>query len=215
MTLAEPIEITVTTYDHDPTLYMATWDRGAGPMLHFIPEMFLDLIGFMTARALLIGGCDPDQELVVRLRGSDCEMLRAPLGVCAATPLPNFAAPVRQAPRLQVRTIKPAQPIEEELPEITEALPELPTADTHAGFVVMSKERPRKIFALAVGHIGDDGKHCLDLVWGPTDPETCAKILSAKYGIGRAKTVTGPERTALTDAVTGLFAVLGGKGAPP
>jgi hypothetical protein len=43
------------------------------------------------------GGYDVDRQLIVKLQGSDRELMRAPLGVVAATPLLNTDKPVPRA----------------------------------------------------------------------------------------------------------------------
>ena len=53
-----------------------------------IPLPWLDIVSFMIARKLVDeGGYDLDSELVVKLQGSDRELMHAPLGIVAATPL--------------------------------------------------------------------------------------------------------------------------------
>jgi hypothetical protein len=62
-----------------------------------IPLSWLDIISFMIARKLVDeGGYDVERELVVRLQGSDRDLMHAPLGIVAATPLLN-TKPVTQA----------------------------------------------------------------------------------------------------------------------
>ena len=66
-------------------------------LLSHIPEPWLDLMGFLIARRLLEQGYNVNRLLVVRLQGADFDLMRAPLGAAAATPLVNSAAPVKRA----------------------------------------------------------------------------------------------------------------------
>lgn len=50
-------------------------------------------------RQLLEQGHNLDRLLIVHLQGADLDMMRAPLGAVAATPLVNAAAPVKQPMR--------------------------------------------------------------------------------------------------------------------
>lgn len=90
------IELMVTPHPDDHSLYRACWSDGDTQLTH-IPEPWLDLIGFLVARGLLSQGYDVNRLLVVRLQGADFELMRAPLGAAAATPIVNVAAPVKQA----------------------------------------------------------------------------------------------------------------------
>jgi hypothetical protein len=92
------IELTVTSHPDDGLLYMACWNDGE-QLVHHIPEAWLDLVPFIAARLLLEHGCNLDRLLIVRLQGADLDMMRAPLGAVAATPLVNSAAPVKQPMR--------------------------------------------------------------------------------------------------------------------
>lgn len=79
------------------TMYCVRWDDGEpdSVMLANIPECWLDLIPYMVARKLLEQGNNPDRPLIVRLRGADFELMRAPLGQVAAPPVLNDT-PVNQ-----------------------------------------------------------------------------------------------------------------------
>jgi hypothetical protein len=70
------------------------WSDGDSQLSH-IPEPWLDLIGFLSARRLLEQGYDVNRLLIVRLQNADFELMRAPLGAAAATPIVNIAAPVK------------------------------------------------------------------------------------------------------------------------
>lgn len=90
------IELTALPHSDDPWLYKVCWPDGDVQLSH-IPEPWLDLMGFLVARRLLEQGYDVNRLLIVRLQGADFELMRAPLGAAAATPLINVAAPVKQA----------------------------------------------------------------------------------------------------------------------
>ena len=64
-----------------------------------IPEVLLDIIPYMVARKLLSHGNHPDRMLIVKLRGADFELMRAPLGILAATPVLNDK-PVTESSRI-------------------------------------------------------------------------------------------------------------------
>ncbi len=87
------IELTVMQQPHDRWSYMACWADG-DVLLSHIPTCWLDLMPLLVARKPLEQGYRLEDLLVVRLRGADYEMMRAPSGVVAATPLVNTAAPV-------------------------------------------------------------------------------------------------------------------------
>lgn len=90
------IDILVTPHRDDATLYAGWLDSGNGEMLvNHIHEVFLDLMPFLVARRLHDRGYDLDSQLIVRLQGSNRDMMRAPLGVAAAPPLVNTVAPIR------------------------------------------------------------------------------------------------------------------------
>jgi hypothetical protein len=101
MTGAPSIELTVMP-DHDIDYalggFKACWADGDELVSH-VPYNFLDLMPFMIARALLEHGYNLERLLVVRLRGADYEMARAPLGQLAATPRINTARPVMHPQR--------------------------------------------------------------------------------------------------------------------
>jgi hypothetical protein len=78
--------------DHD--LLVGSLVEPDSTFLANIPDTWLDLIPYMVARRLLEQGNNPDQLLIVRLRGADFDLMRAPLGVVAATPLLNIDKPV-------------------------------------------------------------------------------------------------------------------------
>ncbi len=87
--------------------YRAIWPDGE-IYVDQIPQGYLDLIPFMIARRLFFDhGYDPDRMLIVRLYGADYEMLRAPLGAAAATPIVNRLAPVNNLPRYVFRNAAP------------------------------------------------------------------------------------------------------------
>jgi hypothetical protein len=95
------IVLTVMPHPDDDWLCKACWADG-GDLVWSVPYHCLDLLPFMIARILLEQGYDLERLLVVRLRGADFEMMRAPLGAVAATPLVNTLKPVRypqHAPR--------------------------------------------------------------------------------------------------------------------
>lgn len=94
MSASPDIEITVVPQREDHCRYRACWPDGE-TLLAQVPETFLDLIGFMLARRLLEQGYAVERILIVRLQGADFELMRAPLGVAAAPPLVNYAAPVK------------------------------------------------------------------------------------------------------------------------
>jgi hypothetical protein len=94
---ALPIELIVVPED-DGCSYRAEWADG-DPVVTHIQEILLDLIPFMLARKLLEQGYNVERIVVVRLQGADFELMRAPLGAAAATPLLNSAAPVKQPTR--------------------------------------------------------------------------------------------------------------------
>jgi hypothetical protein len=77
--------------------YRARWCDDAVPRNIFlanIPDTWLDLIPYMAARKLLQQGYNPERLLIVKLRGADFDLVRLPLGVVAAPPLPNINKPV-------------------------------------------------------------------------------------------------------------------------
>jgi hypothetical protein len=86
--------------EQDTGIYHVRWDDGCWHhkeiLLANIPEPWLDLLPYMAARRLLDGEYSLDRLLIVRLQGADLELMRAPLGVVAATPLLNTNKPVTQ-----------------------------------------------------------------------------------------------------------------------
>jgi hypothetical protein len=90
-----PIEMQVEEQDayqyrvrYDAWQYHAPRDDGRDKIfLANIPLAWLDIIPFMVARKLLNeGGYDVDRELIVKLQGSDHDLIHAPLGLVAAPP---------------------------------------------------------------------------------------------------------------------------------
>ena len=98
MTSSTPIELTVMPRADDNMLYQACWADG-DVYVGSVHEIFLDLMAFMIARRLLEQGYNVRRLLIVRLQGAENELMRAPLGVVAATPLINFTAPVTRPTR--------------------------------------------------------------------------------------------------------------------
>jgi hypothetical protein len=98
MTAMPNIELTVFPAHPDDScwVYKVCWNDG-DVLIRDIPETVLDLIPFIVARKLLSQGYNTGRLLIVRLRGSDRDLMRAPLGAVAATPLVNTAAPVERA----------------------------------------------------------------------------------------------------------------------
>ena len=56
----------------------------------------------------------------------------------------------------------------------------------YVGFAVVSRSRPRTVYALAIGH-AEGGAFLVDMVWGPCDLETCAKILRNRLESGEPR----------------------------
>jgi|SRR5271167_1104246 len=90
------IELEVMPHPDDDWLYKACWSDGDELMAN-VPYCLLDLMPWMIARALLEQGYKTDRLLIVRLRSADYELMRAPLGAVAATPLVNMMKPVTHA----------------------------------------------------------------------------------------------------------------------
>jgi hypothetical protein len=80
-----PITLIVAPEPDHSGLYDIRWSNGS-LVAKNIQESFLDLSGFLAARGLIQLGYDPDRLLIVRLEGSDTDLMRAPLGVAAAKP---------------------------------------------------------------------------------------------------------------------------------
>jgi hypothetical protein len=93
-----PIELTVSSHHDDHSRYQVSWSDGSHLIVQ-IPEIWLGLISFMSARALLEQGYKANRVLVIRLQGADYDLVSAPLGAVAATPLINYANPVKQSTR--------------------------------------------------------------------------------------------------------------------
>jgi hypothetical protein len=102
----KPIEMNVEEQNeyqyrvrYDAWQYHEPRDDGSDKIfLANIPLSWLDIVAYMVARKLLDeGGYDVDRQLIVKLQGSDRELMRAPLGVVAATPLLNTDKPVPRA----------------------------------------------------------------------------------------------------------------------
>jgi hypothetical protein len=75
----------------------AQWLDGE-PTLCGVPEAWLDLMPYLIARKLLEQGYDAERELIVHLAGADYDLMRAPLGLVAATPVLG-AVPVKHGAR--------------------------------------------------------------------------------------------------------------------
>jgi hypothetical protein len=82
------IELTVKPHADNGLLYEACWSDGDVVVRH-IPEIFLDLVGFLAARQLVDWGYGLDRQLIVRLQGADYDLMRATLGNAAAPPQVN------------------------------------------------------------------------------------------------------------------------------
>jgi hypothetical protein len=93
--MTPPLELLV---EEDPDVgmsYRVVWcDKPDIILICNLPFCWIDLFSFMIARQLLAQGNNPDRLLIVRLRGADFNLMRAPLGIVAATPLLNEANPV-------------------------------------------------------------------------------------------------------------------------
>lgn len=95
---AAPIELTVE--DQDARYYRTYWYDNSGEyhdwqkdewsecdiVLANIPAPMLDLIPYMAARKLIDYGYNPNRLLIVRIRGGDVDLMRAPPGLVAAPP---------------------------------------------------------------------------------------------------------------------------------
>ena len=81
---------------YDAWHYREPRDDGSDKIfLANIPLSWIDIVSFMIARKLVDeGGYELDRELIVKLQGSDHDLVHAPLGVVAATPWLNFDKPV-------------------------------------------------------------------------------------------------------------------------
>lgn len=99
--MSRDIDLTAAPHPENSFLYNVYWTNGDddGVFLAEVSYCFLDLLPFLVARILLEQGYNLERLLVVRLRGADFEMMRAPLGAAAATPLVNRANPVKHPHR--------------------------------------------------------------------------------------------------------------------
>jgi hypothetical protein len=102
--MSTSIEMTVEEQDeyqyrvrYDAWTYREPRDDGRDKIfLANIPLSWVDIISFMIARKLMDeGGYNVDRQLIIKLQGADRELMHAPLGIVAATPLPN-TKPVSQ-----------------------------------------------------------------------------------------------------------------------
>jgi hypothetical protein len=93
-----PIEMTVEEQNeyqyrvrYEAWTYRELRDDGRDKIfLANIPSSWLDVVAFLVARKLMDeGGYDVDRQLIIRMQGSDRDLMRASIGVLAATPLPN------------------------------------------------------------------------------------------------------------------------------
>jgi hypothetical protein len=74
---------------YDAWQYRAPRNDGSDKIfLGNIPLSWIDIVSFMIARKLIDeGGYELDSDLIIKLQGSDRELMHAPLGIVAATPL--------------------------------------------------------------------------------------------------------------------------------
>ena len=96
------IVLTIVPHPGNDLHYMACaapeWrDCYIPEVLDDVPEVWLDLIPYLAARVLLSRGYAAGRGFIVRLQGSDRDMMRAPLGAEAATPKANSSSPVKRA----------------------------------------------------------------------------------------------------------------------
>ncbi len=91
----QPIKVMVRPHA-DSEQYMACLPDDSQLIAH-VPQLWLDLLPYMIARALLDRDYNVDRVLIVRLQGADYELMHAPLGAVAATPLVDYAKPVGRA----------------------------------------------------------------------------------------------------------------------
>ena len=99
MSRRPPIELIVEEQP-DSFCYRVCWCDGEpvdNTFLANIPEVLLDIIPYMVARKLLVHGSHPER--IVKLRGADFELMRALLGIVAATPVLNDK-PVMESSRI-------------------------------------------------------------------------------------------------------------------
>jgi hypothetical protein len=85
-----PIVLIVEEHPNASMFYRIAWIDGE-PLrpIENVPEILLDLTPFIAARKLLADGYHPERMLIIQLRGADFELMRAPLGIVAATPRLN------------------------------------------------------------------------------------------------------------------------------
>jgi hypothetical protein len=95
MTVKPAIELIVVP--RGPMQCDAQWLDGE-PSLCGIPECWLDLMPFLLAHKLIEQGYDAERALIVHLEGADYDLMRAPLGLVAATPTLS-AIPVEHGAR--------------------------------------------------------------------------------------------------------------------
>ncbi len=94
--MSNAMVLTVEPHYDDEDQLCARFDDGS-PLISFIPAAMLNLIGFMIGVRLLEDGHDPEKRIRVRLAGSDHDLLNSTIGVAAAPPIPNVAAPVSES----------------------------------------------------------------------------------------------------------------------
>jgi hypothetical protein len=87
--------------------YCAVWPDDGSVLLDRTRDIWLDMIPFLAARALLEQRYNPARTLIVHLQGADFELMRAPLGAVAAKPLVNMQAPVKEPARCLFRAAEP------------------------------------------------------------------------------------------------------------
>jgi hypothetical protein len=93
-----PFELIVEEQHGDAGCYRVCWCDGEPDPVYLcnLPEIWLDLIPYMVARRLIRQHNNPERLLIVKLRGADYELMRAPLGMVAASPLLNVDNPVNK-----------------------------------------------------------------------------------------------------------------------
>ncbi len=91
--MANALVLIVEPHDDDDEQYVARFVENNEPLISYIPAVMLNLIGYMAGCKLLEQGHDPEKQIRVRLAGSDHDLLNCTLGVAAAQPIPNYAAP--------------------------------------------------------------------------------------------------------------------------
>lgn len=91
-----PVELLVRPHADDGSRYMAVRSDGSTLIQH-VPQLWLHLLPYMIASALLDQDYNVDRVLIVRLQNADYDMMHAPLGAVCATPLVDYQHPVRRA----------------------------------------------------------------------------------------------------------------------